>query len=280
MAYEIRMPQLSDSMEVGKLISWKVKSGEEVKTGDVIAEVESDKAIMEVQSFKNGVVSELLVEEGAEVPVGMVIARIDTESREEVINKSEERAEELVEDERIVNKASEHVSRHAELDSASHDTTTNPKEILNQVQDDDNATLNDELLVSLVSGAASPKAKAVASRYGIDIETLQASGKLPTPAHEDDVEAVIQKRYFTPRRGGYCKPTISLPIFSGLIESKERWIYGSILKNITFRFPSLSQPTEKRSLLPSPRQQQSLCTISMTASMQRFYISMRTKPIL
>ena len=61
MAYEIVMPQLSDSMEEGTLVSWKVKEGDSVKVGDVIAEVESDKAIMEVQSFKEGSVEALLL---------------------------------------------------------------------------------------------------------------------------------------------------------------------------------------------------------------------------
>ncbi len=73
------MPQLSDSMEEGKLVSWKVKPGEHVKTGDVIAEVESDKAIMEVQTFKDGIVKELLLNEGEEAPVGTVMVRIEVE---------------------------------------------------------------------------------------------------------------------------------------------------------------------------------------------------------
>ena len=77
--YEIVMPQLSDSMEEGKLIAWKVNPGDRVKTGDVIAEVESDKAIMEVQTFKNGTVKELLLKEGDEAPVGTVMARIEVE---------------------------------------------------------------------------------------------------------------------------------------------------------------------------------------------------------
>ncbi len=77
MAYNIVMPQLSDSMEEGKLISWKVKPGDRVKVGDTIAEVESDKAIMEVQTFHDGVVKELKAKEGESVPVGTVIAVIE-----------------------------------------------------------------------------------------------------------------------------------------------------------------------------------------------------------
>ncbi len=71
------MPQLSDSMDEGTLISWKKKIGERVNVGEVIAEVESDKAIMEVQTFKTGVLREIKAQEGDIVPVGAVIAKID-----------------------------------------------------------------------------------------------------------------------------------------------------------------------------------------------------------
>jgi pyruvate dehydrogenase E2 component (dihydrolipoamide acetyltransferase) len=85
--YEIVMPQLSDSMEEGKLIEWKKHVGEDVHVGDVIAEVESDKAIMEVQSFKAGTLSSITVKEGDEVAVGTVIARIDTGEKESDLQK-------------------------------------------------------------------------------------------------------------------------------------------------------------------------------------------------
>jgi len=78
--YEIVMPQLSDSMDEGRLISWKVKEGQKVNPGEVIAEIESDKAIMELQSFKSGVVKEIRAKEGDVVPVGEVIAKIETGS--------------------------------------------------------------------------------------------------------------------------------------------------------------------------------------------------------
>ena len=74
--YEVTMPKLSDSMEVGKIIEWKVAEGAEVHEGDVLAEVESDKAVMELECFHNGVVSEIAHGNGDEVPVGEVIAMI------------------------------------------------------------------------------------------------------------------------------------------------------------------------------------------------------------
>ncbi len=80
MDYEIKMPVLSDTMESGKLIKWHVKEGQSVKKGDVIADVESDKAIMEVQTFKSGVVKKLFSKEGENIDIGKTIAVIETET--------------------------------------------------------------------------------------------------------------------------------------------------------------------------------------------------------
>ena len=74
--HDVTMPKLSDSMEVGKIIEWKVKEGDTVREGDVIAEVESDKAVMELESFHSGVVSQILHGDDSEVGVGEIIAVI------------------------------------------------------------------------------------------------------------------------------------------------------------------------------------------------------------
>jgi Pyruvate/2-oxoglutarate dehydrogenase complex, dihydrolipoamide acyltransferase (E2) component, and related enzymes len=66
MSVEILMPALSPTMEKGKLARWLKKVGEEVKSGDIIAEIETDKATMEVEAVDEGVITSLLVEEGAE----------------------------------------------------------------------------------------------------------------------------------------------------------------------------------------------------------------------
>ena len=72
---EITMPKLSDTMTEGTLVAWKKKSGETVASGEVIAEVETDKATMEMEAFEDGVLSEL-VPEGTKVAVGERIAVI------------------------------------------------------------------------------------------------------------------------------------------------------------------------------------------------------------
>ena len=78
MPTEILMPALSPTMEEGKLAKWLVKEGQEVKAGDIIAEIETDKATMEVEAADEGKVSKLLVAEGTEgVKVNTPIAVLD-----------------------------------------------------------------------------------------------------------------------------------------------------------------------------------------------------------
>ncbi|PUE89192.1 biotin/lipoyl-containing protein, partial [Xanthomonas hortorum] len=77
MAIEIKMPALSPTMEEGTLAKWLVKEGDAVKSGDIMAEIETDKATMEFEAVDEGEVLEILVPEGAEnVKVNTPIARL------------------------------------------------------------------------------------------------------------------------------------------------------------------------------------------------------------
>src|SRR5687768_13578787 len=77
MATELTMPALSPTMEEGTLAKWLVKEGDEVKSGDILAEIETDKATMEFEAVDEGTIAKILVAEGTdEVKVGTVIALI------------------------------------------------------------------------------------------------------------------------------------------------------------------------------------------------------------
>ncbi|MGN6625688.1 MAG: dihydrolipoyl dehydrogenase [Tepidisphaeraceae bacterium] len=76
MPAEITMPQLSDTMTEGTIVKWLKKEGEPVKAGEIVAEVETDKATMEMESFERGTLAAVLVGEGAKAPVGAAIALI------------------------------------------------------------------------------------------------------------------------------------------------------------------------------------------------------------
>ena len=77
MTIKILMPALSPTMEEGKIAKWLVKSGDNVKVGDIIAEIETDKATMELESYHDGTIEKLMVSEGVEnILVNSVIALI------------------------------------------------------------------------------------------------------------------------------------------------------------------------------------------------------------
>ncbi len=83
MALDIKMPALSPTMEEGTLAKWLVKVGDTVTSGDVMAEIETDKATMEFEAVDEGVIAEILIAEGTEgVKVGAVIARLAVEGEE------------------------------------------------------------------------------------------------------------------------------------------------------------------------------------------------------
>ncbi|MVU78370.1 2-oxo acid dehydrogenase subunit E2 [Nocardia sp. ET3-3] len=75
---EFRMPSLGADMTEGTLLEWRVRPGDAVHQGDVVAEVDTTKAAIEVECFDDGVIGEILVPEGATVPVGTPLATIET----------------------------------------------------------------------------------------------------------------------------------------------------------------------------------------------------------
>jgi pyruvate dehydrogenase E2 component (dihydrolipoamide acetyltransferase) len=77
MAIQIEMPKLSDTMTEGTLIKWHKKVGDSVEIGDVLAEVETDKATMEMEAFDEGTLTEILVQEGDKAAIGSVLAVLD-----------------------------------------------------------------------------------------------------------------------------------------------------------------------------------------------------------
>jgi pyruvate dehydrogenase E2 component (dihydrolipoamide acetyltransferase) len=88
MSIEITMPRLSDTMEEGTLLHWHKQIGDVISSGDVLADIETDKATMELQSFDDGVFSEILVQEGEKVVVGKVIAVLTEEDDEPITDSN------------------------------------------------------------------------------------------------------------------------------------------------------------------------------------------------
>jgi pyruvate dehydrogenase E2 component (dihydrolipoamide acetyltransferase) len=91
---EIQMPKLSDTMTEGTLVAWKKKKGDQVSAGEVLAEIETDKATMEWESPEDGTLREIYVQEGGKVNVGEKIAFIGGEGEEAPKEEAPEQKEE------------------------------------------------------------------------------------------------------------------------------------------------------------------------------------------
>src|SRR5437763_16504480 len=79
---EIEMPKLSDTMTEGTLVAWKKKKGDQVSAGELLAEIETDKATMEWESPEDGTLTDIYIQEGGKVNVGDKIALIRGEGEE------------------------------------------------------------------------------------------------------------------------------------------------------------------------------------------------------
>src|SRR5690242_13621169 len=82
MAEAIRMPRMSDTMTEGVIVDWHIKVGDKIKPGDLLADVETDKATMELESYNEGTVLYIGVEKGQSVPVEDIVAVVGKEGED------------------------------------------------------------------------------------------------------------------------------------------------------------------------------------------------------
>ncbi|MEY3894944.1 MAG: hypothetical protein RLZZ214_463 [Verrucomicrobiota bacterium] len=80
MSVNIEMPKLSDTMTEGTLVKWHKQVGDSVEIGDILADIETDKATMEMEAFDDGVITQILIQEGQSAPIGSVLAVLDGDS--------------------------------------------------------------------------------------------------------------------------------------------------------------------------------------------------------
>ncbi|WP_247234659.1 pyruvate dehydrogenase complex dihydrolipoamide acetyltransferase [Telluribacter sp. SYSU D00476] len=150
----VRMPKMSDTMEEGTLVSWQKKVGDKVKSGDILAEVETDKATMELEAYEEGTLLHTGVKEGEAVPVNGIIAVIGEEGADVQLLLALENgeADAMVED--ITNQS----TKISEVPTAPHSSN-------------ETVSANDSDRVK-----ASPLARKLAEEKGIDISQINGSG--------------------------------------------------------------------------------------------------------
>jgi len=157
MAEIIRMPRLSDTMEEGNIVAWLKKEGDPVKTGDILAEVETDKATMELESYFNGVLLYIGVPSGP-VAVDGIIA---------IIGKEGEEYKHLLSDQKAI--PAPVISKSTETPEVTNEAPAPSVVAETQKVETPAEAISDKL-------KASPLAKSVASQAGVSLDQIQGSG--------------------------------------------------------------------------------------------------------
>lgn len=168
MPHEVIMPALGMAQDTGKLVNWIKNEGDEVKTGDVLFEVETDKSTMEVDAQADGYLSAISANAGDDVPVGNVIA--------------------LISDEPGAAASVPQNTQAAALEPAP-ESETKPEP---QAKREPAATATPAAPAAApVTGKilASPKARLIASKMGLDLAGLAEAGH-PQPYHVSDIEVL------------------------------------------------------------------------------------------
>lgn len=161
MASRVVMPKLTDTMEEGVLLAWKKHEGEQVHAGEVIAEIETDKAVMDLEAFAPGILRKILVRDGETVQSGTLIA---------VIAES---------DEDIASALSDGVTAAPSIGNGA-----NAGAVKREAPAPSQAARPES-----ARPFASPRAKALASERGIDLTTLTGTGPGGRIIEEDVIQA-------------------------------------------------------------------------------------------
>ena len=167
MPHEVIMPALGMAQDSGAVVAWHKAVGDTVATGDVLLEVETDKAVMEIEAQADGILTELRAGEGTDVPVGQVIALIG-ESKDEI----------------------EPNSADPPAPAAVPSKATGTPKVASPVAEGRSQPKTTERTGGRV--LASPKARRLAAERGLDLRRLAASGH-PQPFHVADLEHLAKQ---------------------------------------------------------------------------------------
>ena len=173
MAEIIRMPKMSDTMEEGVIAGWLKKVGDEVKSGDILAEVETDKATMELESYDDGFLLHVGVKDGESVPVDGVIA---------IIGEKGENIDDILKEVSNEQNNNEAVDFKDEKEEIVYED--NPVEENLEVKEEEEVKNTEDKIEDINIDfsnesdriKASPLAKKLASEKGVDISMVKGSG--------------------------------------------------------------------------------------------------------
>ena len=222
---EIQMPKLSDTMTEGTLVAWKKKKGDKVSAGDVIAEIETDKATMEWESPEDGTLTEIYVEEGGKVDVGQRIAFIGEEG--EAAPKEEKKAPEKKEEppEKEAKKPEKPKKEQAQTEKAASakaeeketappqkdvEAGVSPASESREKRAEPERLARPPLQESEARVKASPVARRIAAELGVDLGSVKGTGP-EGRVTEGDVRAAAKAVAAVADRGQTQPPRPAAP---------------------------------------------------------------------
>jgi len=183
---EIQMPKLSDTMTEGTLVAWKKKKGDQVSAGEVLAEIETDKATMEWESPEDGTLTEIYVQEGGKVNVGDRIAFIGGEDEEPP--KEEEKKEEKP-------KKAEQPKEETPTTEEKEEKKAAPPKAQKKAEPEKPAPKIEKAEETRVK--ASPVARRIAAELGVDLSSVNGTGP-EGRVTETDVRAAAKSKSAAP----------------------------------------------------------------------------------
>src|SRR5258706_8253785 len=175
---EIAMPRLSDTMQEGTIARWLKSPGDEIKKGDVLAEIETDKATMDLEAYEAGTLQQIRVQEGETVPIGQVVALIGTGA--------------------AIPQPAQHATATAK--AGADGATPTPAPVASQPKAE--ASNWDKGTIPIESGKrgavkVSPLARRMAEEHGIDLRQVQGTGP-DGRIVRDDIEDMLEQRGTAP----------------------------------------------------------------------------------
>ena len=205
---EIQMPKLSDTMTEGTLVAWKKKKGDQVSAGEVLAEIETDKATMEWESPEDGTLTEIYVQEGGKVNVGDRIAFIGGEDEETPKEEEKEKEKEEKEEKPKAKEEEKKEEKPKKAEQPKEETPTTeekeekkaaPPKAEKKTEPEKPAPKLEKAEESRVK--ASPVARRIAAELGVDLSSVNGTGP-EGRVTETDVRAAAKSKSATPATKG------------------------------------------------------------------------------
>jgi len=201
---EIQMPKLSDTMTEGTLVAWKKKKGDQVSAGEVLAEIETDKATMEWESPEDGTLTEIYVQEGGKVNVGDRIAFIGGEDEEAPKEEEKEKENEEKEEKPKAKEEEKKEEKPTKTEQPKEETPTTeekkekkaaPPKAEKKAEPEKPAPKIEKAEEARVK--ASPVARRIAAELGVELSSVNGTGP-EGRVTETDVRAAAKSKSATP----------------------------------------------------------------------------------